>query len=84
LHKKLLNNYLAQKAGLIAGDLIEAMEDEVITPQHQIIPLRKLLRGAAGETIDLKVLRKGTAINANIILEELYPVDDKGCNLINN
>lgn len=69
----------ATKAGLQAGDIIVEMAGRRIGPDHPVLPLREMLRGAVGKTIDMKVKREDQVIAATIILEDMYPDSGRKC-----
>ncbi len=73
------SNSPAMKAGLIAGDIIENLAGIVVTPESEVIPLRKMLRDNAGQSVTIAVRRDAQQINTTITLENLYPKAEHKC-----
>ena len=61
------------KAGILAGDRILAMQNQIITPKDKVMPLRQLLRAAPGTTIQMQLERNGNSFPVTFQLEELLP-----------
>lgn len=69
----------AVKAGLVAGDIIVEMAGKAIRPNHPILPLREMLRGAPGSKVKMKVRRADQTIPATIILQDMYESSGQSC-----
>lgn len=72
-------NSPAAKAGLVAGDIIVELAGQTVGPNQPIVPLREVLRGPAGSSVELKVQREEQILSANLLLEDLYPADTGAC-----
>lgn len=67
-------NYPAQKAGLMAGDEIIQIDQEVINPDNsQTVDVRNLLRGQPQTALKLKIVREGVdkPMDFDVIREEI-------------
>lgn len=69
----------AIRAGLVAGDIIVEMAGQPVGPNHPILPLREMLRGPVGSTVEVKVRREDQVVPAAIILEDMYPANGQQC-----
>ncbi len=74
-----ISNSPAMKAGLIAGDIIVNLAGTVVTPGNDVIPLRKMLRGNAGQSVAITVRRDTQQFSTIITLENLYPRAGLNC-----
>ncbi len=72
-------NSPADKAGLVAGDIIVELAGQAIGPDHPVLPLRDILRGPAGSEIVIHVQRNGQTLVSHIVLEDLYPPGNDTC-----
>lgn len=69
----------AVKAGLVEGDIIVEMAGKAIGPNHPVLPLRELLRGATGSTLEMKVHREDKTLPVTIVLQDMYGGNGQGC-----
>ena len=80
----LANESPATRAGLVAGDVIVDMAGQPVGPNHPITPLREMLRGAIGSTVELQVKREDQVLPIAIILEDMYPDSGLKCPTLKN
>lgn len=73
------SNSPATKAGLVAGDIIVELAGQAVVPDQPIVPLRDILRGPAGSSVDMQVQREEQLLGTTLILEDLYPADTGAC-----
>ncbi len=64
----------AEKAGLLAGDIITAMDGTAITSGDDLISAKKAYR--AGDTASLTVARSGETLELSITFDEAVPTDE--------
>lgn len=64
----------AEESGLLAGDIIKAINGTEMKPSEPIMPLRDLLRGTAGTPINISVLRENKKLEFTLVLRDLYPL----------
>jgi len=71
-------NTPAAEAGLEAGDIILSINGVPVETNQPIMPLRNLLRGAAGTEIHIAVLRNDERLEKSFTLRDLYPIQGLG------
>ena len=69
----------AVRAGLVEGDIIVEMAGRKIGPNHPVLPLRELLRGAVGTKVEMKVRREDKTVSGTIVLQDMYEGGEQGC-----
>ncbi|MEJ2201337.1 MAG: aspartyl protease family protein [Desulfuromonadaceae bacterium] len=68
----------SSEAGLMAGDLIEAVDNRAVEQYGGAIPLRNLLRQKAGTRISFTVLRGEQSLTRVIELRDLFRTEPEG------
>jgi Aspartyl protease/PDZ domain len=69
----------AFRGGARVGDLLLEVNNKPIEKGSPIMPIRKILRGAQGDSIQLKVLRGEERLVTRFILEDLYQIKSEIC-----
>lgn len=75
----LAENGPAFRGGARVGDILLEVNNKPIEIGSPILPIRKILRGAQGENIQLKVLRGKKQVVTGFILEDLYQNKPRDC-----